>query len=455
VVLMPRRQRGDGDDGLVIVIVALMLTALLACAAMVIDLGYARQSARHEQGAMDAAVLAGARELPKSATPDVVNDPISAAAGRQQAALFAWKSLFEGVAPALPAPTCSGARCVYTTAPFTVTIETPYTLAGSGIDARHLIYAQACRPSPSFLAQSFGGRTPTVCRASVARRVKQSDGTGIGIIALATTGCNIQLNGNNDITVTGGAVISNSSGSPAICSSGAGCGSWVINADLVAAVGTVTCEGNMPGADVVENASPVPDPYAQVPDGPCDAPALVPCTSGVPSTAGVCGSAMSPGRFTSGCDLGGGNGTVTVVPGVYWFEGSFNLRNHDVTCPTCTANNGVLLYFRTGTMDGGGNGQIMTPPYRAHGDASPYAGLSVYQRRTNPTPMIFGGTTGNILGSVYAAGARINMHGNVDRTVNGLIVGLSVDVQGTTTNTVIPPDDGPTTPPIIDIGLQQ
>lgn len=453
-MVLKHRRRAEGDAGVVIVLFAMLLTTLLVLAALVVDLGYARQSSRHAQGSMDAAVLAGVRELPSSTSANPLTDPANATAGRANAAEFAWKSLFEGTPPPIPTPTCTVNRCVYETSPFTVTIETPYFLPSSGIASRFLIYAEACRRSPNFFAGAFGGSTPVVCRSAVARKVQAAPGTGIGIITLGPTGCTIQLNGNNDITVTGGAVLANSSGSPAICSQGSGCGSWVINAALVAAVGTVTCEGNMPGAAVVENSTSVADPYIGVPDNPCAAVALVPCTSGVPTTLGSCGGAKLPGRYVGGCDLGGGNAPVNLSPGVYWFEGNFNIRNHDVRCPTCTANNGVLLYFHTGTLDGGGNGQIITPPYRAHGDTSPYAGLSVYQRRSNTTTMTFGGTTGNVLGSIYTAGAQLNMHGNVNRQVLGLIVALAIDINGTTNTDVTPPPTGPQTAPVIDIGLQ-
>lgn len=461
-MVLTQRARAREDSGVVMVLVAISMLALLVFVALVIDLGYSRQAARHEQGAMDAASLAGARQLPSGTVADPVNDPIAAQSARNKAAIFAWGSLFEGTVPAVPSPTCTGNRCVYASPPFSVTIETPYTVAGSGIEARHLIYTQACRPSEAFFSQAFGASSTTVCRSSVARRVVVSPGAGIGMISLSPTGCGIELNGSNTITVNAGAVISNSSAEPAICSQGVGCGSWDIFASVVQAVGTVACEGNMPGASVVEHGSTVADPYAAVPDTPCSTvnplgasvAALLPCTGMVPDTPGTCGSAMLPGRLVGGCDLGGGGGAVTLTPGIYWFEGNFDIRNHDVSCPTCTVNNGVLLYFHTGTMDGGGNGRINLRPLRDHSDASPYAGLSIYQRRTNTTTMIFGGTTGNTLGSVYVKGAELDMHGDVDRIVNGLIVANNIDVAGTTTNTVTPPPNAPTTDPVIDVGLQ-
>jgi hypothetical protein len=269
------------------------------------------------------------------------------------------------------------------------------------------------------------------------------------------------VNGNNTVTVTGGAALTNSANATAICgSSMSGCGSFTINADLIAAVGGIAaCVEDHTNAEIVEDADPVPDPFASLPDSPCAAPAATTCGGSPlrPTTAGVCSSGtMQPGRFASGCNLGGGNSTTQMLPGVYWFQGTFDPRNHDVRCATCSAaTGGVLMFFESGSLSHTGNGTIQLLPYQAGQVAgSTYAGLSIYQARGNTTTMTVGGTAGSGLGSIYARDARINLHGNVNRVVDGLIVGDTIDFQGTTTTTVNPPPDGPTTDPVFDIGLE-
>jgi hypothetical protein len=69
--------------------------------------------------------------------------------------------------------------------------------------------------------------------------------------------------------------------------------------------------------------------------------------------------------------------------------------------------------------------------------------------------MTVGGTTGQGLGSIYARAARINLHGNVTRVIDGIVIGNLVDFQGNTTTTVNPPSSGPRTDPIIDVGLEK
>ena len=58
------RRRAAGDQGVSLVIVALSMVAILGIAALVVDLGNARQMRRELQGGTDAAALAAAQDLP-------------------------------------------------------------------------------------------------------------------------------------------------------------------------------------------------------------------------------------------------------------------------------------------------------------------------------------------------------------------------------------------------------
>ena len=58
---------GSGEDGLALVLCALVLIALLAMSALVVDIGNASQIRRQAQNTADAAALAGAQDLPDGA----------------------------------------------------------------------------------------------------------------------------------------------------------------------------------------------------------------------------------------------------------------------------------------------------------------------------------------------------------------------------------------------------
>lgn len=456
MVLTRLHEAHDDDRGVVLVMVALMITVIFGMSAFVIDLGHARETARNEQAATDGAALAAAQELPTAGA-----DPAKALAARNTARSYIAASL-NGTATG-PACEASSDVCEFTVGDYEVEVITPYTLPSSGEQDYSLVYVESCITTPAMFSVVWGGDGTRVCRSAVSRNVEANPGVGIGIISLhPTASCSIGINGNNTVTVQGGAVLANSAASPAICgSSSSGCGSFTLNAALVAAVGSIAdCVEGRTNGEVVEGAEELPDPFASLPASPCDAPAAVACSGSPlrPTANGVCSSGgMSPGYFASGCNLGGGNGTTQMTPGVYWFNGTFDPRGYDIRCATCSAaNGGVLMYFNAGTLSHTGNGTVNLLPYQSGQQAgSTYAGLSIFQRVGNLSPMTVGGTTGSGLGSIYAKGAVIQLHGNVTRTVNGLVVGDTINFNGNTTTTVIPPSGGPTTQPVYDLGLEK
>jgi hypothetical protein len=450
------RRFAQDERGVTVILLALSLTALLAVIAFAVDLGYARQSVRNNQAVGDAASLAAARDLPTGAA-----NPVRAQVARLKAIEFAANSVGEPV----PTPACSGNTCTAGTGEYTFVVTTPFdgSSVGSSVPPHRLVRVEICRANPQFFGQFAGGTPDEVCRVSVARFEEVQPGIGIGILSLHPTAeCAMRINGNNVVTVTGGAVLANSDDDNAVCgSSPNGGGNFTLNADLVSVVGGI----GMPAqerinATVVEGTDPVPDPFADLPDSPCHAPAIASCDPITlrPITTGTCTTtAMTPGRFATRCDLGG-NGTTNLLPGVYWFEAGLDPGNRDLRCPTCSAAaGGVLMYFNGGTLSHSGNGTVDLLPYqqsqllltgRQGTVADRYVGMSVYQRRGNATAMTVGGTTGSGLGTIYAAGARINMHGTVDRVVDGIIIGRTLDFQGTTTTRVNPPPGGPRTDPV-------
>lgn len=471
MVLSPRRR----ERGVALAITATSMLAVLAIAALVIDVGYMRQRARQEQGVADAAALAGAQDVPESTTPDAARS----LAGRQAAFDYAQRAL--ELTSGWTGPTCTGNLCTYTHPGESrvLTIESPCTTMcpaigltfATGAVADNYVYVEDCADTPRFLSSIFQNGHERVCRRAVARHIRTREGSGVGLISLSPTqSCAINVNGTNDITINAGAVIANSSSSTAICGTG-GNSPWFIDTDVISTVGNVDPDVyTHTSGDVIVGQPAVADPFAGLPDSPCAstsgiAAAASPCSTvgGVlrPTTTGICGPTMSPGYFSIGCNLGGGNTSVDMAPGVYWFNGNFDVRNHDVTCSACNANQGVLLYFHAGTLDAGGNGRLNLFPYDENqpgGTSSTagqlgYGGMTVYQRRGNSTQMEVGGTIGQGIGSIYAPDALIGMHGTPDRDIDGIVVGKAFDFDGTSTIVVTPPPDGPRLPAVVELAL--
>ena len=453
VLTNPKTAAVRGERGAVLVLSVLLMTGLLGVTAFVVDLGNARQTARNVQGAADAAALAGSQDLPLAAL-----DPAMALTARNTARTYAASSLGDNAAG--PACASQGDTCTFTVGAATVTATTPYALNDSMVPSYNLVRVEICEANPAQFSKVWSADPITVCRESVARRIQDAPGTEIGMMAMNPTTCTVQFNGNTEVVIQGGALLSNSTSNPAICMSGGGCANFTLTAELVAAGGTITdCVDAQNVGSVVEGADSFPDPFAALPDTVCLPLAATACngaTPSVPTAVGVCGLAMSPGYFGSGCSSPNGNNTVNMAPGVYWFNGSFNPRNNNVRCPTCSAAaGGVLMYFYNGSLSHTGNGTVQLLPYQAGQTAgSTYAGLSIYQRRSNLTVMSLGGTAGSGMGSIYALGARITMIGTSDREIDGIVVAGSYEFQGNSTTTVNTSPTGPTTEPELDIGLE-
>jgi Flp pilus assembly protein TadG len=69
---MPMPARRPDDEGYISLIVALLITAFVGLAALVVDLGLARDQERTAQNAADAAALAAAQRLAGSLDPEAV-----------------------------------------------------------------------------------------------------------------------------------------------------------------------------------------------------------------------------------------------------------------------------------------------------------------------------------------------------------------------------------------------
>lgn len=74
--MRPRRHRRGGDEGLAIVFSALALVVLMLFAAFAVDLGQLATARRTDQGAMDAAAMAGAISIAQGDTPATVRSTV-------------------------------------------------------------------------------------------------------------------------------------------------------------------------------------------------------------------------------------------------------------------------------------------------------------------------------------------------------------------------------------------
>ena len=407
----PRRQDRD-EQGLVAVMFALLAVMLMLMAALVVDLGFARDTRRQSQNAADASSLAGANKLYPSAgactldttpaTPPCFLDAIAAAKA-------------------------------YALANFAV----PLASWGSCNDAGHYYYVPGDSPCISFSDDSLGTTrpaTPTKLRVVMPTRdVPTTLGTLAGIsdipissvaraalipgsarsCGLCILGPGVSGLGNGDVTVNGGSVHSNGT----IDSGPNGHMTASPSPNTISTVGT--CPGNCsPAAQT--GVAPIADPYSSVLNLPPNLTGLTPKTD--PCTQG-------PGIYPA---VGLPNSLCTLSPGLYVLTGTWGMGNNTML----RGIGGVTLYGTCGTpaaptvctsgQSGGsldtknGDTQFVAPSNAA----DPLKGYAIIYDRQNTAGLnIQGNGNSYVTGAIYAPKALLEFPGNSCVTVtNGPII---------------------------------
>jgi Flp pilus assembly protein TadG len=477
-MVLNRRGRWRGDSGVSLILVALCMVGILAVAAVVVDLGNARQIRRELQGGVDAASLAGAQELP--ATTDAAATRYSKqTAARNTAMVYALHNLV-GPSAVQTAQCTAVVTCTDTVGGVSLTVTTPWnkdTSVPAQVDDQSYlgyVYVQACENTPTFFARVVQQSSPRVCRTAVARYTNTTSKGDYGLVATDPHSCSaLQFEGNSDTILTSnGAVMVNSD-----CASG--------NAQALDSSGSswqlkfLDGGGNtVPGyVGVVGGATLAPcDPVTQTTKCTITSPTTGISAFGDPlsgltapakpvGAAKSCpkngGGAITPGYF-SDCVIV--NGDVTMQPGIYWLDGNFSMNGGSLTCvdgggQTC-AGNGILIYLNAGALNLAGNGKLYLPPFTSSCTpkyvGSCYDGLSVWQ--TSSSQASINGTNDFSMGTVYIPNAQLKANGSgggAQVNITGLVVAKTVDISGTFDFNIKVPATSPDIPQNPNLGLEK
>jgi Flp pilus assembly protein TadG len=369
LLLRARRE----EKGAVTVVVALMMIVLVMCAALVIDLGNAKDQRRQSQNASDAAALAAVNVLyptapattcPSGAAPPCFTEAVAAvksfAAKNYDVTAAQWSTCSITATQALPYVPTAGQPCISfdsQTAPKKVRVWMP----------------------TKTVSTFFGGVTgnSTIPVGSQADAIVES--------RVKCTLCFLgSVNAQNaDFDVTGGAIAVNGNVDAGPNSN------WTSLTNGV--VGTVTGGVFNPAPTPIQ---PFSDPLAGKLTLPIDISTLPlrtnPCTDG-------------PGRYTS-ISLGN-NVTCNLTPGFYAVTGEWLIGNN-----TQVLGTGVTLYAQApnGYLNfKNGNVTISAPSSGTYKD---YA-IIYDPSNTNPISLQGNGNTG-ITGIVYAPSSPLDFNGN-------------------------------------------
>lgn len=456
--MLNRLRRARGERGGALIVVAPMLVGFCVIVALVVDLGNARQVAGHGQASVDAAALAGARELPLAG-----QDPVAAADARAEAAAVLSRNLTNSAATptavVCDASAPPNSKC-YVVGDATLVVATPYVGTWSGAPFSHsLIFAEVCQPTATFFAGVAGLKSPTVCRDAVARRFSSTGGYGFGLVVLEPSECGALKFQGDSATVlsSNGAVMVNSScvghATGALDSSGS---SWDLVAEYIGVVGNATlspCDSDSANpctsSPPIEGIPPFDDPLALTPPNPVIMPTRTTCATTV----------LDPGRYPDLCKVTTGDRILR--PGTYYFHAGFEFQGGNIVCsntattfplPADSTCDGVTLVIGGSSFKLNGNGSVDLPPPTT----GPYAGVTIYQ--TTSVTSTINGTADFNLGTVYAPNATLTFTGSggsEEVNIYGQVIGRKIDIGGTFDFNIVVPLDAPEATPEESIGLER
>jgi hypothetical protein len=396
--------------GVIAVIVAVCLIAILGIAALAIDGGMLVDDARTVQAATDAAALAAGTELYKSwaANKGADNDGKARASALLTAAANGFNN--DGVTS-------------------TVTVNIP---PATGIFAGKNGYAEVIitySQARGFSAIFGSGKVPVQGRC-VARGKKS--GSDVGILALNSSASGaLTMTGSATVSVNGKVVVNSNNGSAAVTS-----GSATLTATEFDVVGGSSGSGF--SADKTKyGAQPMSDPLADLAAPDKSGMTIQSTTTYKPAA----GETLQPGVYVGGIDISS-KPNVTMAPGTYYMQGGgFTMSGGG---SSLTAN-GVMIYNgpdisgNTGKITVSGGGSVtMSPP--TSGD---YAGIAIFQDRSATSPItLSGGSDFQMTGTCYAPGAKFVISGGSGATMGSQYICDTLNLSGPSALSQIDPDLG-------------
>lgn len=431
------------ESGQTLVLAALSMSILLGFVALAANVGLMFQSQRNLQIAADAAATAGALSLRNGNSASVVASAAETATNNNGVT----GTLITGSGSAgETASPCTGSG----TTAASQTLICVYSSPGDGpnVNAPYYVEVMVRQASPTgligmFTASSF---------MNVAARAVAGAVPGKGCVFALGSGtdltftqsgnmtfpnCNIYGDGNLDDTASGN-----------------------ITTNLISIEGTSTRGGsgefyNSSGVltSPTTGQDAVADPLAGEISPPTSWPSCLPNTN--VSSAGTIGPSGGATIICyDGLNINAGSGTVTLNPGVYVINGTFNISAGGNTTVTGT---GVTFYF----PNAGDNAQLtgaakmdLTAPttaYTSNGADIP-AGILFYQNPDDTSLMnISASGTSTLTGVFYLPKAELELSGSATSTLDADVVVGSLDFTGSM-NWVNYSDiagPSPTTPPIL------
>jgi hypothetical protein len=367
-----RRRQGRDERGAVAVLAALLAIVLFALAALVVDLGKARDVRRQSQNAADAAALAGANALYPEATcsngaaPPCIDDAIDAVEAYADSnfgvAASEWDSCAVDTAhPKLSfSPTSPCISLDSATAPTLVRVYLP------------------TRSVSTPLGAAIGGGASVAIRSFAEAKIGTDIECSLCFLGPVDAG-------NADFSVTNGSIAVNGD------ALGGPNSNWTATA--VAVVGEAQAGTFTPAATKIDSFT---DPLASSLTLPLDTSES---PTGRTKPCKTAADGGGPGVYTGDIELP--NSECTLQPGLYVISGTWSMKNN-----TKLEGDGVTLYVKSpGSLDFK-NGEVDLTAGAVENFAI------IYDRDNANSLELQGNGETSIYGTTYAPSSKLDFNGN-------------------------------------------
>jgi Putative Flp pilus-assembly TadE/G-like len=407
--------RSRNRRGVVAVLVALCLVAVLGVTAIAIDGGLLMENRRSVQAAADAAALAAANQL---------YDSWSANKGLDK----------DGDASASAFSTASANGYTNDGTTSVVTVNIP-PVKGDYVGQPGFAEVSITYYQKRGFSAIFGASALPVTGRAVARGKKGASDIGVLILNPGAQGA-LTLTGSAAIQVDGRVIVNSNNSKAAVSSGSAGLNCYDMDIGGNYSSSSTSYFHADPGS-VNTGQTPADDFLSDLP---------VPDKSGMPvrslsTYSATSGETLQPGLYTGGIKIMS-QPDVTFAPGIYYLEGgglTMSGGSSSLTAYEVMIYNGANLSGSTGkiTLSGGGTVK-MSPP--TSGD---YAGMAIFQDRNATSVMtLSGGSSWDFKGTVYAASADVTVSGGSGASMGSQYISDTLTLSGSSTFQDLNPADG-------------
>jgi hypothetical protein len=420
--------KSEKRRGIVAILVAVSLVAILAVVAISLDGGLLLDNRRSVQAAADAAALAAAADLYANWS---TNQGLDTGGTANASALSVAKA--------------NGYANDGTTSVVTVNLSPNNYLDGPKKDtALPAGYAEVIirYNQPRSFSTIFGSGDLPVRARAVARGMRKASGVGVLLLNPTAKG-SLTITGSAGMTVRG-TVIVDSSHSAAASSSG--------SAGLTSTELDITGNYSSSGSSYF-HASPLKTGVAPTADFLADLPVPDPTKindQGLPGTMTTrstsiykptSGQVLQPGLYIGGISISS-QPNITFASGIYYLQGgglTMSGGSSSLTANGVMIYNGVGSSGSTGKITISGGGTVVQSPLTS----GTYYGMSIFQDRSSTqTITLSGGSGWNFTGTVYAADAHVDVSGGSDATMGSQYISDTLTLSGSSTFKDIDPSKG-------------